>query len=464
MRGESVNPNKRLKLIYAMIVMFASVVHVNALPDHVIINQVLYDPVGSETGGEAIELYNPTSSAVNISGWVVKTASSTTDAVLGNNVILQPARYFLITDAGWGTLKDNTSWPSADHEEPITLANTNSGVALLSGATVVDAVGWGDQTLIASDLYEGTSALPASTGQSLRRVSFSDTNNNSADLIATAPDFHNSNPATNTTSDNKSDSGSNITMIATVTNSPPRIDQVLIGPDDDPLLPGVQVMPFPGQNASVNITATVTDLNEQTTITVVKGSLQPFGRTFVLSKTTALNKTTAQFQGITHLQFFEESLNYSITVNATDDANASSAATLPFQYGLITAIELETTTLNFGALSVGSVASIIGDALFGTTSKPTVRNIGNTKLNLGLKSSGLSSASVSIPSNSIKYSFDGSFSSNVSGMLSTVLSMKPTNVGPGSASYAPLSLELTVPSGTKKGLFSGQLMLVASST
>ncbi|MBI4738527.1 lamin tail domain-containing protein [Candidatus Woesearchaeota archaeon] len=454
--------NIQMKMMMSVALLFLGGMSVYASADHVIINQVLYDPIGSETGGEAVELYNPTSSFVNISGWVIKTGSSATDAVLGNNVILQPTQHYLIADAGWDAAKDNVSWPVADHEEPITLANTNSGVALLNGTKVIDAVGWGDPAFLLPDLFEGSPAPQVSAGQALRRLLFSDSNNNSADFVALIPDFHNSAGA-NETPGNDSKPVSNVSLVVIVTNSQPQIDQILVAPDEDLLASGVQILPFPGQNATVNVTAVVTDLNQHTTIASVKGLLQPFGRVFYLNKTGFINATTALFQGTSYLQFFEASQNYSIVLDATDDTNASVAAAAPFQYSSVTAIELETAALNFGFLSAGAATFLLGDALFGTVSQPTVRNIGNSKIDLGIKGSALASGGASIPVSSIKYTFDASFSSNVSGTLSTSMSMKPAGMAPGAASYVPLSLELTVPAGTKSGLFNGQLMLAAAS-
>ena len=56
--------------------------------DNVIISQVLYDPIGTETGGEAVELYNPTDSAIDIGDHVIKTESSATDATIPSGTVL----------------------------------------------------------------------------------------------------------------------------------------------------------------------------------------------------------------------------------------------------------------------------------------------------------------------------------------------------------------------------------------
>lgn len=153
----------------------------------VVINQVLYDPVGTESGGEAVELKNFGSSAVDISGWVLSTESSDADATIPDNTVLQPGAVFLITDEGWDDLKDDSSWKSADYEEKITLGNSDSGIALISGGSVVDAVGWGDEANIENNMYEGSPAAPVSSGRALIRTH--DTDDNSEDFVEALADF-----------------------------------------------------------------------------------------------------------------------------------------------------------------------------------------------------------------------------------------------------------------------------------
>ena len=154
---------------------------------NVVINQVLYDPVGTESGGEAVELKNDGSSPVDISGWVLATESSETDVTIPDNTILLPGQTFLIADSGWDANKDNPDWKSADYEETMTLGNRDSGAALLSNGSVVDAVGWGDEAGIENSLYEGSPAVSVGAGMALLRVK--DTDDNSADFVESPADF-----------------------------------------------------------------------------------------------------------------------------------------------------------------------------------------------------------------------------------------------------------------------------------
>jgi hypothetical protein len=54
--------------------------------------------------------------------------------------MLKPYQPFLIADAGWNASRDDTSWPKADYEEAITLANTGGTVVLIdSNGNVADS-------------------------------------------------------------------------------------------------------------------------------------------------------------------------------------------------------------------------------------------------------------------------------------------------------------------------------------
>jgi len=153
----------------------------------VVVHQVLYDPVSKESGGEAVELLNTGPETVDISGWLVATESSASDATIPQNTRLAPGEPYLIADRGWNESRDDPSWRAADHEEPITLSNGDGGVALVASGSTIDAIGWGDKEGIEEGLAEGTPAAKVQAGSALLRVQ--DTAENSEDVIEAAPDF-----------------------------------------------------------------------------------------------------------------------------------------------------------------------------------------------------------------------------------------------------------------------------------
>ncbi len=218
-----------MKLVLWIVALLALL---NAAQASVVISQVLYDPIGTESGGEAVEIRNDGNNAINISKWVVATGSSASDATIPCNTLLQPGAVFLIADAGWNSSKDNPGWRSADLEETITMANTNSGVAIKdSSGNVIDAVGWGSP----AGLYEGTPASPVQAGQALARIK--DTGNNAADFVGAEPAFF---------------PGGGVIIVVNVTGSlhlP--LGAALDG--DDSAEPGVQLKPVAGGTRALHL-------------------------------------------------------------------------------------------------------------------------------------------------------------------------------------------------------------------
>jgi len=77
----------------------------------VILNEVMFDPEGSEFYDEFVEIYNLNSFSVDLSGWQVGDSAEQdllTDA--GNGLILQPQQYGIILDAGY--FENSTSYDS----------------------------------------------------------------------------------------------------------------------------------------------------------------------------------------------------------------------------------------------------------------------------------------------------------------------------------------------------------------
>lgn len=142
----------------------------------VVVSKVLSNPTNTESGGEAVEIMNMGNGSVELSGVVLATSASMTDATLPA-VWLLPGERFLIADEGWDEHKDDPDWRSADHEEKITLGNEDAGVALMRDGAVLDVVGWGEE----EELLEHTPTSAAGEGVCLLRVA--DTDNNGDDFI-----------------------------------------------------------------------------------------------------------------------------------------------------------------------------------------------------------------------------------------------------------------------------------------
>jgi hypothetical protein len=173
--------NKKLLLLLC-IIFFPNIVSA------VQIHQVYYDPVNSESGGEAIEFYNPHPFEVDLGGWIIATESSERDAIFPANSSIPSHGYFLLADNNWDERKDDSNWRSADFTATITLNNADSGIALRnSTGHLIDAVGWGNSAEISEGLFKGSPAQDIAQGKVLLRIN--DTDDNSNDFVMADPDF-----------------------------------------------------------------------------------------------------------------------------------------------------------------------------------------------------------------------------------------------------------------------------------
>jgi len=175
---------KNNKKIFLLILFFLMPKIISAVEIH----QIYYDPINSESGGEAVEFYNPHPFDVDIGGWIIATESSMKDAIIPANATIPANGYYLLADNMWDERKDNPNWRNADFMTPITLNNANSGIALFNSSNnLIDAVGWGDAEEIDNNLFLETPANDAAQGMALLRIN--NTNDNANDFIIAEPNF-----------------------------------------------------------------------------------------------------------------------------------------------------------------------------------------------------------------------------------------------------------------------------------
>ena len=405
-----------LKNLFAVLMILTAVGTANA---EVIITEVLYDPINTDSGGEFVELYNNGNSSADISGWTIRTETSVADATLPANILLPKNSHYLIADANWSMNKDNPAWPAADHEEAMILANADAGVALVDvNNTIMDAVGWGNAVNIGAGLFEGTPAPAVAAGNSLHRIkingNYTDTQNNANDFSETTP---------SPTASSGEITSSTITVMAVVTGSSPVVINVTLG-DDDSTLQGYQINPVPGADKNITITAVVADANGHTDISNVYTNFN--------------------------------SVNYNLTVNAVDKTSLTNNLSAAFEYMSLIAIEVDAPSLIFAA-TPGSYSEVAGDANFGTTDNATLRNTGNVLIDAEISGTNLSIGSGVIPVSMMDYSFGAV---NYAG-LSHLAQKTDINLLPGPVSTIPLSFRLNVPSGTIPGNYTGSISLFA---
>jgi hypothetical protein len=455
---------KRIKrFIFILTILFMPGVCLAA--DNVMISEVLYDPAVTESGGEAVELYNPTDNPVDISGWVLKTESSATDATIPGGTVLGAKTFYLVADSGWSSSRDNASWPDADHEEAITMSNSDAGVALMhANGTILDAVGWGDAAGISAGLYEGTPAALASPGNSLKRTDLTtDSDENSADFAEAVPDLQNSSITTGlgTGSSNSSES---VTVSVDIENNAPSADLVLVLGDEDAVTAGVQISPVPGEIKTVLLTADVTDLDGTSNIESVTAVVTGAGeKTVAMTKIADLSNTTATYSADVDMYFHDTAGAYDVTV-VVADASTNGTGNAMFDYLSMTAVSIDASSLQFTGATLGGTSTINGDFALSTADSPSVRNIGNTQLDIGLYGSDLVDGAKNIGIGNLKYSFDNDFGSSLAGTLSDTMQVQSMGLANSADSVISLGFQLFVPATTQNGNYTGQVTIVAVSS
>jgi competence protein ComEC len=94
--------------------------------NEILINEVELNPAGNDIGAEKVELYNPSSSAIDVNGWTISSTAGTRASVTINEQTIIPPEGFLIIG------RDSQQW----------LDNADEGIELRNNSgTLIDYVG-----------------------------------------------------------------------------------------------------------------------------------------------------------------------------------------------------------------------------------------------------------------------------------------------------------------------------------
>lgn len=371
----------------------------------------------------------------------IKTESSQGDATIPAGTFLAPGEHYLIADSGWNSLNQGVI---ASYEESMTLVNSDGGVALVSNGMVLDALGWGDPSGIDNGLYEGSPSALTEEGFSLRRKKASglyiDTQNNSADFYPSRPNF-------------KRSSGSEILVFAEVLSSAPAFEWVNVS-DEDPLSPGIQVLPMPGKDRLIGIKAAIRN-------SALNVSVNFDSKSFVMNKTGDLNSTTSIYEANISMPFYFPSGNHTIGFYAYDLYGNRESRSQDIEILGLLSVELDTDKLYFSS-APGTSAEIKGDYNLGSTGRVTIRNTGNKHANFEISGTDLAYGGSYIGSGNISFTFGDEYSGPLSGKLSLVKHRVNVNLTPGQDSLQHLSFRLDLPGTSLPGNYTGSIFVSAS--
>src|SRR5919197_1014819 len=159
---------------------------------------------GATWRSDYVEIFNPTSSAVSVSGWSVQYASAAGSFTVSNTTMLsgsvQPYSYYLVKEADGANITTTLPLPTPDAIGTIAMSATAAKVALVSSTSVitsctstsvVDLIGYG----ATATCFEGTAPAPglSNTTADLRaNGGCIDNDQNSTDFTAGTPNPRNS--------------------------------------------------------------------------------------------------------------------------------------------------------------------------------------------------------------------------------------------------------------------------------
>jgi len=309
------------------------------------IHQVYYDPVSTESGGEAIELYNPDPYDIDIGGWIIATESSEKDAVLPANSSIPAKGFFLIADDGWDEKKDSPDWRSADFTTPITMNNDDSGIALRnSSGALLDALGWGSASGIKEGLFSNSPSNDVPQGKALLRTDTTDDNSN--DFIEADPSFLGDNVIPLEV--NVSDSVSNPSAY---------------------VLEGAIIKPTAGVNKSIHVRS------------------KSGGFAVFLNSSKVLNQVDNNtYEAIFAIPYYLSAGKYSVFFSDNTELN--------FEYSALKSFDVISEKISFNVVPGSSSIS---------SKKAVIRNSGNVDLVMSI---GISSNSSLLAPSNFKYSLD----------------------------------------------------------
>ena len=133
-------------------ILLSTTVYATPTGDNIIISEVEYDPAAPDTASEWFELYNPTGSSIDISGWMFTDGEGTV-TIPATTPPLAPGAYFIATHTAtagelthYAGVTVDLAYGSIDVGS-LALANSGDELTLLNAVgTVIDFVSWEGHT------------------------------------------------------------------------------------------------------------------------------------------------------------------------------------------------------------------------------------------------------------------------------------------------------------------------------
>ena len=141
-----------LSWVWLSLVLSALTAWAQGIP--VVINEVLYDPAGSDGGYEFVELFNQADAAIGLEGWIFETGNGSYQARW--KLEWTGSRMDTIGPRGFFVIGEEGVLPGPDAVTALDLQNGPDGCRLTDPVGGTDVVGWG--SLGFEEYFEGEPA------------------------------------------------------------------------------------------------------------------------------------------------------------------------------------------------------------------------------------------------------------------------------------------------------------------
>ena len=258
-------------------------------------------------------------------------------------------------------------------------------------------------------------------------------------------------------------SGENVTTQATVSNNLPSVDAIVFYSDVNMTSVETSFNPSPGLNTSVYFKITVSDQNGYADINYTYANLSyGYGNgTLVFDHVVSMSfdsgsNNTAYYIGDIQMSFYDTPAignnSYNLSVFIMDTYGNSAEGSSGYNYQELVAINLNTTSINFGSLSMGQNSSI---------QNVLVQNYGNVKLDLRLSGTNMNRTGGGSFINVSNVYHRNPPANNFVGTTSSLLTFSDFDLYAGIYSTKTTDWKLQAPLGIQAGSYTGTLSFVA---
>ena len=243
----------------------------------------------------------------------------------------------------------------------------------------------------------------------------------------------------------------------------PTVDSITITPDDDGATSGVQINPYPGGAKTLTVSVVVSDPNgfgDISTVNITNIAPDPAhgdpSPVTLVYQSGSGSGTSATYNGTFDMQFYDQPVEYTVTVTAKDTGGLSGTDSSTFNYTSCTAMSLDAATIAFGSIDPGENNTVAGDGDMGTNESPTVRNTGNVEIDVSITGEDMTSGGDMITKDQMDARVDALGYLNLS-----VARCFDANMAAGASSLEKVDFRLNVPYGIPAGSYTGSVTLTA---